>query len=135
MVVLLLPLFFAFTGLRTSVGLMEGGQLWICGLVTFVAIVGKLVGTAVAARVTGLEWLRVGLVLQRTRAFQTSTESNALICELRAFLSPATTWLTNAQGCVIYCGSAFPARWWEMRRGSSTRCRFSIASDTEKSPV
>ncbi len=57
MVVLLLPLFFAFTGLRTTIGLIEGRELWMmCGLVTLVAIVGKLGGTAIAARVTGLEW-------------------------------------------------------------------------------
>jgi Kef-type K+ transport system membrane component KefB len=56
MVVLLLPLFFAFTGLRTSIGGLDGQQLWLCGLVTVAAIAGKLVGTAVAAHISGLDW-------------------------------------------------------------------------------
>jgi Kef-type K+ transport system membrane component KefB len=57
MVVLLLPLFFAFTGLRTMVALVSGGALWaVCGLVLFAAIAGKLGGSAVAARATGMSW-------------------------------------------------------------------------------
>ncbi len=56
MVVLLLPLFFAVTGLHTRIGLI-GGSLWLlCGLITLVAIAGKLGGTAVAARTGGLPW-------------------------------------------------------------------------------
>ena len=57
MIVLLLPLFFAFTGLRTTVSLISGGALWaVCGLVLLVAIVGKLGGSAVAARAGGMSW-------------------------------------------------------------------------------
>lgn len=57
MVVLLLPLFFAYTGLRTSVALISGGDLWmVCGLVLVVAIAGKLGGSAIAARATGMSW-------------------------------------------------------------------------------
>jgi K+:H+ antiporter len=57
MVVLLLPLFFAFTGLRTRIDLIRGAELWVfCGLITLVAVVGKVGGTAIAARVTGLDW-------------------------------------------------------------------------------
>ena len=56
-VVFLLPLFFAFTGLRTKIGLLNSVDLWLlCGLVTAVAIAGKLGGSAVAARITGLSW-------------------------------------------------------------------------------
>ena len=56
-VVFLLPLFFAYTGLRTSIGLLNSADLWImCGVVTAVAIAGKLGGSAVAARLTGLSW-------------------------------------------------------------------------------
>ena len=70
MVVLLLPLFFAFTGLRTTVSLISGGALWaVCGLVLLVAIVGKLGGSAVAARAGGMSWrdaLSLG-VLMNTR--------------------------------------------------------------------
>jgi Kef-type K+ transport system membrane component KefB len=57
MIVLLLPLFFAFTGLRTTVSLISGGWLWMmCGLVLLVAISGKLGGSAVAARAAGMPW-------------------------------------------------------------------------------
>jgi hypothetical protein len=53
-VVLLLPLFFAFTGLRTNVGLLDRPELWLMTLALLtVAIVGKLVGAYVAARITG----------------------------------------------------------------------------------
>jgi len=52
--VLLLPLFFVFTGLRTEVGLLNNGGSWgICLLVTVIAIAGKFGGSALAAKVTG----------------------------------------------------------------------------------
>jgi len=54
-VVLLLPLFFAFTGLRTHIGLVEGAEMWgYCGLIVLVAVAGKFGGSAVAARMTGM---------------------------------------------------------------------------------
>ena len=57
MIVLLLPLFFAFTGLRTSVALISGGWLWlVCGAVLLVAMAGKLGGCALAARAGGMRW-------------------------------------------------------------------------------
>lgn len=55
--VLLLPLFFAFTGLRTQIGLLNDLQGWmICLLIIAVATAGKLGGTAIAGRLTGLNW-------------------------------------------------------------------------------
>src|SRR5262249_39464498 len=55
--VLLLPLFFHFTGLRTQVGLIDDPQDWLlCLLVIAVATLGKLGGSAVAARLTGMRW-------------------------------------------------------------------------------
>jgi Kef-type K+ transport system membrane component KefB len=69
-VVLLLPLFFAFTGLRTSIGLVEGAEMWLfCGLIILVAIVGKWGGSSVAARMTGMPWREAGAlgVLMNTR--------------------------------------------------------------------
>ncbi len=51
----LLPIFFAYSGLRTQVGLLNSWSLWgLCGLVLLVAIAGKYVGTFVAARFSGL---------------------------------------------------------------------------------
>jgi Kef-type K+ transport system membrane component KefB len=56
-VVFLLPAFFAFTGLRTEIGLVHGVSQWlICGVIILVACLGKFGGTAVAARLTGLPW-------------------------------------------------------------------------------
>jgi len=55
--VLLLPSFFAFTGLRTHVGLLDRTADWIaCAAIIAVATLGKFGGTALAARLTGLSW-------------------------------------------------------------------------------
>ncbi len=52
--VLLLPLFFVFTGLRTQVGLLNTTSLWLtCGGIILVAIAGKFGGSTIAARITG----------------------------------------------------------------------------------
>ena len=68
--VLLLPLFFAYTGLRTSIHLLSGGMVWFyCALIVLVAVLGKLFGCAVAGRASGMSWnnaLSVG-VLMNTR--------------------------------------------------------------------
>ncbi|HEY2962981.1 MAG TPA: cation:proton antiporter [Pyrinomonadaceae bacterium] len=53
----LLPLFFAFTGLRTQIGLLNDWQSWaICGLIILVAVAGKLGGSMLASRWTGMSW-------------------------------------------------------------------------------
>jgi len=55
--VFLLPIFFAFTGLRTQIGLLNDAWSWIvCGAIILTAIVGKLVGSMLAARWTGSTW-------------------------------------------------------------------------------
>jgi Kef-type K+ transport system membrane component KefB len=55
--ILLLPAFFAFTGMRTEIGLVSGLEQWlICGLIIVVATVGKFGGAFVSARLTGLGW-------------------------------------------------------------------------------
>src|SRR5207249_4404495 len=55
-VVMLLPAFFAFTGLRTQIGLIVGRQWLLCGLIILVACAGKFGGAAIAARLTGMRW-------------------------------------------------------------------------------
>ncbi|HTU86063.1 MAG TPA: cation:proton antiporter [Solirubrobacteraceae bacterium] len=56
-VTLLLPVFFVYTGLRTNVGLLDRPVLWLLTLLLIaVAIIGKLAGAAIAARVTGYDW-------------------------------------------------------------------------------
>ena len=65
--VFFLPLFFAFTGLRTEIGLINSPELWmVCLLLVTVAIVGKLGGCAIAARLVGESWkdsLTVGTLM------------------------------------------------------------------------
>jgi len=56
-IVLLLPAFFAYTGLRTQIGLVSGWEQWmICLLIVIVASAGKFGGSVIAARITGLKW-------------------------------------------------------------------------------
>jgi Kef-type K+ transport system membrane component KefB len=56
-VVLLLPLFFAYTGLRTRIGVGGGRAIWFySALVIVVAITGKLGGSMFAARLAGMPW-------------------------------------------------------------------------------
>jgi Kef-type K+ transport system membrane component KefB len=55
--VLLLPLFFVFTGLRTEIGLLNEGYLWgYCAIIIAIAVAGKFVGSALAARFVGQSW-------------------------------------------------------------------------------
>lgn len=55
--VMLLPAYFAFTGLRTRIGLVSGVEQWLlCGLIVIVATLGKFGGTCLAARLTGMGW-------------------------------------------------------------------------------
>jgi Kef-type K+ transport system membrane component KefB len=65
-VVLLLPLYFALTGLRSSIFLISGARWLICALIIGTAIAGKLGGSTLAARFTGLSWREataVGILL------------------------------------------------------------------------
>lgn len=65
---LMLPLFFAYSGLRTNIGLIKNdGGLWLwCAAILVVAVVGKLAGSAIAARAVGETWnrsLQVGALM------------------------------------------------------------------------
>lgn len=63
----LLPLFFAFAGLRTQIGLISGLTGWLlCAGVILIAVIGKLFGSALAARLVGMSWnnsLAVGVLM------------------------------------------------------------------------
>jgi Kef-type K+ transport system membrane component KefB len=55
--IMLLPAFFAFTGMRTQVALVEGVNDWVmCLLIIAVATAGKFGGATLAARLSGLGW-------------------------------------------------------------------------------
>ncbi|HTF82300.1 MAG TPA: cation:proton antiporter, partial [Cytophagales bacterium] len=55
--VLLLPLFFVFTGLRTQIGLLDDPYYWkVCLAIIAVAVTGKFVGSAFTAKFVGQSW-------------------------------------------------------------------------------
>jgi Kef-type K+ transport system membrane component KefB len=68
--VILLPLFFVLTGLRTQIGLLDDAHAWlITGLIVLTAIAGKFLGSALAAKYMRQSWkdsLMIG-VLMNTR--------------------------------------------------------------------
>ncbi len=69
-VVFLLPLFFAYSGLRTQIGLLDTPESWAtCAVITLVASVGKFGGSAIAARITGISWREANAIgiLMNTR--------------------------------------------------------------------
>jgi Kef-type K+ transport system membrane component KefB len=64
---LLLPLFFVSTGLKTQIGLLNSPALWsLCIVIILIAVVGKLGVSALAARFTGQSWkdsLQIGALM------------------------------------------------------------------------
>ncbi len=59
----LLPVFFAYTGLRTRIGLLDSPHLWmVCGLVIGVATASKFFASSLAARFTGIRWRQAGVI-------------------------------------------------------------------------
>ena len=65
--VLLLPLYFVYTGLRTQVGLIDDPYLWqLTGVIIMVAISGKFIGSSLAAKFVGQNWkdsLTIGILM------------------------------------------------------------------------
>jgi Kef-type K+ transport system membrane component KefB len=54
---LFLPLFFAYTGLKTEIGLISGSDMWLlCGIFILAAVAGKFGGTMIAARLSNESW-------------------------------------------------------------------------------
>jgi K+:H+ antiporter len=69
-VLFLLPLFFAYTGLRTQIGLLDNPELWgLAGLILATACLGKFGGSFVVAKLMGLGWRESGAIgiLMNTR--------------------------------------------------------------------
>lgn len=65
--IILLPVFFALTGLKTSVGLISGTEMWFfLFLILAAAIGGKLGGSFIGARLTSIGWresLGIGILM------------------------------------------------------------------------
>lgn len=115
---LLLPLFFAFSGLRTDIGLLAAdATLWLwTAAILLVAVLGKLGGAALAARSAGESWnrsLRIG-TLMNCRGLTELVVLNAgldlgvlsptmftmlVIMALvsTAMTAPVAVWLTNGE--------------------------------------
>jgi Kef-type K+ transport system membrane component KefB/nucleotide-binding universal stress UspA family protein len=106
-VMLLLPLFFAYTGLRTDVGLLERPELILLTLVLLaVAIFCKFGGAMFASRMTGLGWRESAVIgsLMNTRgltelivlnlALEKGVISEALFAAL-VLMALATTFMTG----------------------------------------
>lgn len=54
--ILLLPAFFAYTGMRTEIGLVSGWEAWMfCGVIILVATLGKFGGSFAAAKLSGFD--------------------------------------------------------------------------------
>lgn len=106
--VVFMPLFFVYTGLRTQIGLLNSVYLWeIAGLITLVAIVGKLAGSALASKYVGRQSWRNSLIvgtLMNTRglmelvAINIGYELNVISSEIFAMLvimALITTFMTS----------------------------------------
>lgn len=68
--VFFLPVYFAYTGLRTQIGLLDSVEMWICAAVVIgAAVLGKFGGAAVVARACRFSWPEAGAlgVLMNTR--------------------------------------------------------------------
>lgn len=67
---LLLPAFFAFTGMRTRIDLLSGAGSWVlCGLIIAAAVAGKFAGAVAGAKLARLTWRDASIVgiLMNTR--------------------------------------------------------------------
>jgi Kef-type K+ transport system membrane component KefB len=122
-VVLLLPLFFAFVGLRTSLRLLSGLDLWlIWAAILAVAVVGKLGGSAIGARLSGMgtrEAVSIG-ILMNTRGLielvllNIGLELGVLsptLFTMMVLMALATTFMTAPLLEWVYFRRFFPVRW------------------------
>jgi Kef-type K+ transport system membrane component KefB len=119
---LLLPAFFAFTGMRTRIDLLSGGEAWlICALIILVATAGKFGGTAIAARVAGLDWRSSSAlgVLMNTRGLMELIVLNVgldlgvispALFAMMVLMALVTTMLTSPAMRLLHGSSVLPLR-------------------------
>lgn len=104
---LLLPVFFALTGLRTNIGSFSDSSLYmIFAVIVLLAVVGKLFGSAIAARITGLNWhdsLSIGILMNTRGLMELIVLNigydlgvlNQQIFTLLVFMALITTFMTS----------------------------------------
>jgi Kef-type K+ transport system membrane component KefB len=87
--ILLMPAFFAYTGMRTEIGLIEGAQAWLlCLLLLIVATAGKFLGTLIPARSLGFSWhksIALGILMNTRGLMEVVILNIGLDC---GFISP-----------------------------------------------
>ncbi|MCE7064702.1 cation:proton antiporter [Dyadobacter sp. CY326] len=134
--VLLLPLFFVFTGLRTQIGLLNDPYLWqVTGLIIAAAVTGKFIGSAVAARFVKQSW-RDSLIigsLMNTRGLMELVVLNIgydigvlspEIFAMMVIMALATTCMTGPALDLI--DRFMPQKNWEKVAAAHESSRFSI---------
>jgi Kef-type K+ transport system membrane component KefB len=105
--IVLLPLFFACSGLRTQIGLVSTwADALTCVGIIFVACLGKFGGSAVAARLTGMSWRESGAIgiLMNTRGLMELIVLNIgldlgvispRLFTMMVIMALVTTWITS----------------------------------------
>jgi Kef-type K+ transport system membrane component KefB/nucleotide-binding universal stress UspA family protein len=118
-VVFLLPMFFAYSGLRTQLGLLDSSHAWVmCGLIILVACVGKFGGSALAGKLTGLSWREAGAlgILMNTRGLMELIVLNIgldlkvispTLFAMMVIMALVTTFMTTPLLEVVYPPSEF----------------------------
>jgi Kef-type K+ transport system membrane component KefB len=116
-VVFLLPMFFAYSGLRTQIGLLNahsGPSLWAVALgVIALAIAGKFGGCTLAARLTGLSWREASTlgILMNTRGLMELVVLNIgldlgvispALFTIMVLMALVTTFMTSPLLSVVY---------------------------------
>lgn len=105
--IVLLPLFFAYSGLRTQIGLLDDPGDWlICAVIMLVACAGKFGGSTLAARFVGLGWREASAIgiLMNTRGLMELIVLNVgldlgILSEelftMMVLMALVTTWVTS----------------------------------------
>ena len=118
-VIFLLPIFFAYTGLKTQVGLLDRGELWLdTGLIIAVACAGKFGGSTLAGRACGVSWRESATVgiLMNTRGLMELVILNIGLTEgvitpavfaMMVIMALVTTALTTPVLQLIYPAARF----------------------------
>lgn len=134
--VLLLPLFFVFTGLRTQIGLLNDAYLWqVTGLIIAAAVTGKFAGSAIAAKFVKQSW-RDSLIigsLMNTRGLMELVVLNIgydigvlspEIFAMMVIMALVTTCMTGPALDII--DKLMPQKKWDDLQENASTSRFSV---------
>jgi Kef-type K+ transport system membrane component KefB/nucleotide-binding universal stress UspA family protein len=137
-VIFLLPIFFAFTGLRTQIGLIDRPELWMDTLlIILVACMGKWGGSTLAGRACGIGWREASVigVLMNTRGLMELVILNIGLQEgvitpavfaMMVIMALSTTALTTPVLHLIYPASRFGLGEAQAKAAKEKKLGFSI---------